>query len=114
VPVGGEYLWTLDPATREAGPQVARGGLADVDGAVAVARAAQPGWGALSGAARSEFLHRVAAAIEGNSDDLVKVERVSTGKVEQQLRLEIDMSAAYFRYYAGVLLRPPSPAPNRA
>ena len=31
------------------------------------------------------------------------VERACTGKLPGQLRLEVDMSAAYFRYYAGVL-----------
>ena len=31
------------------------------------------------------------------------LERACTGKVPAQLRLEVDMSAAYFRYYAGVL-----------
>ena len=38
-----------------------------------------------------------------HADELMAVERACTGKVPAQLRLEVDMSAAYFRYYAGIV-----------
>jgi aldehyde dehydrogenase (NAD+) len=102
-PAGGAYLPTLDPATRQPGDEIAAGRAADVERAVAAAAAAQPGWAAASGAERSEALHRVADAIEHGAGELMALERACTGKVAAQLRLEVDMSAAYFRYYAGVL-----------
>nr|WP_322749916.1 MULTISPECIES: aldehyde dehydrogenase family protein [unclassified Frankia] len=70
---------------------------------MAAAVAAQPGWAWRSGAERSEVLHRVAHAMEAGADELMELERACTGKVAAQLRTEVKMSAAYFRYYAGVL-----------
>ncbi|MFC5754707.1 aldehyde dehydrogenase family protein [Actinomadura rugatobispora] len=102
-PATGGYLPTLDPATRRPGDEIAAGSAADVDAAVAAAASAQPDWARRSGAERSETLHRVADAIESGAAELMEAERACTGKVPAQLRVEADMSAAYFRYYAGVL-----------
>jgi acyl-CoA reductase-like NAD-dependent aldehyde dehydrogenase len=102
-PAGGAYLRTIDPTTRRPGDEVAAGTAADVDRAVAAAAAAQADWAQRSGAERAELLHRVADAIEDGADELMQLERACTGKLPSQLRTEVDMSAAYFRYYAGVL-----------
>jgi acyl-CoA reductase-like NAD-dependent aldehyde dehydrogenase len=102
-PVSGAWLPTSDPATREAGDEVAAGTAADVDRAVDAAWRAQPGWARLAGADRAAVLHAIADAIEHDDDELMALERACTGKLPAQLRLEVDMSAAYFRYYAGVL-----------
>jgi len=102
-PAGGAYLPAIDPATRRPGDEVAAGDAADVDRAVAAAAGAQPAWGRASGAERSEALHRVADAVEGGADELMALERACTGKLPGQLRIEVDMSASYFRYYAGIV-----------
>ncbi|MET0728485.1 MAG: aldehyde dehydrogenase family protein [Acidimicrobiales bacterium] len=102
-PTTGSYLPTLDPTTRSPGDEVAAGTSADVDLAVASASDAQPAWARRSGAERAEVLHRIADAIDGAADELIELERACTGKVAGQLRMEVDMSAAYFRYYAGIL-----------
>src|SRR5262245_25338865 len=102
-PAGGAYLPTVDPTTRRPGDEIAAGTAADVDRAVAAAAEAQPAWARASGAERSEGRHRVAAAVEGAAGELMEVEWACTGKLPGQLRLEVDMSAAYLRYYAGVL-----------
>lgn len=102
-PVSGAYLPTLDPTTRKPGVEIAAGSAADIDIAVAAAASVQPEWAWRSGVQRSEMLHRVADVVETHSKELMELERVSTGKVDSQLRMEIDMSVAYFRYYAGVL-----------
>ncbi|MGF7234963.1 MAG: aldehyde dehydrogenase family protein [Frankia sp.] len=102
-PASGAYLPTLDPVTRQPGEQVAAGSQADVDQAVAAATAAQPEWGRRSGADRAAVLHAIADAVEAGADELIELERACTGKVPAQLRMEVDMSAAYFRYYAGIL-----------
>jgi aldehyde dehydrogenase (NAD+) len=102
-PAGGSYLPTRDPRTRQPGDDIAAGSEADVARAVSVASTAQPPWAARSAAERSEVLHSVAGAIEAEADELKDLERASTGKLEGQLRMEVEMSAAYFRYYAGVL-----------
>jgi aldehyde dehydrogenase (NAD+) len=102
-PASGAHLPTIDPATRLPGDEVAAGSTADVERAVAAAAAAQPAWARAAGAGRADALHRVADAIEAHADELMAVERACTGKLPGQLRLEVDMSAAYFRYYAGIL-----------
>ena len=102
-PAGGAYLPTLDPTTRSAGDEIAAGNAADVDRAVACAMAAQRDWARRSAGERAAVLHRIADAIEREADALIALERACTGKIAAQLRMEVDMSAAYFRYYAGVL-----------
>lgn len=102
-PAAGRYLAGTDPATREPGDEIAAGTAADVDRAVEAARLAQPGWGHQAAADRSRILHAVADLLAAHEDQLIELERACTGKIDRQLRLEIDMSVAYFRYYAGVL-----------
>lgn len=102
-PATGAYLSTSDPATREPGEQVAAGTGADVDRAVEAAGRSQPDWARRSAADRGAALRAMAEAVEQNDEELMALERACTGKVPAQLRLEIDMSAAYLRYYAGVL-----------
>lgn len=102
-PAGGAYLPTLDPSTRQPGDEVAAGSSADVEQATAAAAAAQPAWAASSTAERADVLHRIADAVEADADTLVELERACTGKLDHQLLLEVDLSASYFRYYAGVV-----------
>ena len=102
-PATRAYLPTLDPATRRPGDEVAAGSAADVEAAVEAAAAAQPGWARRAAAERSDALHRIADAIEARAEELMEAERACTGKIPAQLRTEVGMSAAYFRYYAGVL-----------
>jgi aldehyde dehydrogenase (NAD+) len=102
-PTSGSYLPTLDPRTRRPGDEVAAGSAIEVDAAVGVAAAAQPAWAALSAAQRSAHLHAIADAIDAASKELADLERACTGKVADQARREVDMSAEYFRYYAGIV-----------
>ncbi|MEU6354363.1 aldehyde dehydrogenase family protein [Streptomyces sp. NPDC047072] len=102
-PANRSYLPTLDPATGLPGDEVAAGSAPDVDRAVAAAEGAWREWSRRSAADRSEALHRVADAMAAHADALIDLERACTGKVPAQLRLEVDMSVSYFRYYAGIL-----------
>ncbi|MFD4596393.1 aldehyde dehydrogenase family protein [Streptomyces sp. NPDC058464] len=102
-PAGGTRLATLDPAARLPGDEIAAGDAADIGRAVAAAERARHGWAARSPTERGAVLHRIADAIEADAGTLMRLERECTGKVPAQLRLETDMSAAYFRYYAGVV-----------
>jgi acyl-CoA reductase-like NAD-dependent aldehyde dehydrogenase len=102
-PALGHYLPTVDPRTRESTDEVAAGTLVDVDDAVAAAARAQPLWAACSAAERSGVLHAVADVMAAATDELMELEGRATGKLASDLRVEIDMSASYFRYYAGVV-----------
>jgi aldehyde dehydrogenase (NAD+) len=102
-PATGEYLSTIDPATRVPGDEIAAGNAADVERAVVAAASAQPEWARRSAAERADALRHVADAVEADADELIELERACTGKVPAQLRMEVDMSVAYLRYYAGVV-----------
>jgi acyl-CoA reductase-like NAD-dependent aldehyde dehydrogenase len=102
-PSSGAYVETTDPCTRRPGDEVAAGSGLDVTLAVDAAETAQPPWAALSAGERSTVLHAVASAIELHAPELIDLEAACTGKLPGQLQLEVDMSVAYFRYYAGVL-----------
>lgn len=100
-PASGAYLSTSDPTTRAPADEIAAGTAADVDRAVGAAARAQPGWAARSAAERAAVLHAVADALAHDADDLADLERACTGKLVAQARREVEMSADYFRYYAG-------------
>jgi aldehyde dehydrogenase (NAD+) len=102
-PASGAYLGTTDPATREAGDQIAAGSAADATLAVDAAVEAQAAWARLPAANRADVLHAIADAIAANTEELSELERVATGKLPLQLMIELAISVNYFRYYAGVL-----------
>ncbi|MEU9242684.1 aldehyde dehydrogenase family protein [Streptomyces sp. NPDC048385] len=102
-PDGQAWLATLDPSTRRPGDEIAAGGPADVSKAVAAADRAARAWAGRSPADRGAVLHRIADVVEADAQALMEAERSCTGKVPAQLRLEVEMSAAYFRYYAEVV-----------
>jgi aldehyde dehydrogenase (NAD+) len=69
-PSSGETFEVIDPATEEVAGRVAQGSAADVDAAVAAARAALPGWSSTSVPERVSVLERVQAAYQARSADL--------------------------------------------
>lgn len=98
----GETFATLNPANGQPLAQVARGGAADIDRAVAAARRAyEEGWRRVSPAERSRMLARIAAAIRDHAEELAVLETLDTGKPISQARTDAGMTARYFEYYAG-------------
>src|SRR5207248_1643899 len=59
-PQSGQYLETASPATNKPLTRVAAAGPADVEAAVAAARAAFPAWSGLPGHARARYLYAIA------------------------------------------------------
>jgi aldehyde dehydrogenase (NAD+) len=100
-PTTGEYADTCDPATGETVTRVAVGGEADVDAAVAAARAAVPGWRDTDPAERGRMLFRVAERIREHADELAALETRDQGKPLSQARSDVESGARYFEYYAG-------------
>jgi 5-carboxymethyl-2-hydroxymuconic-semialdehyde dehydrogenase len=90
---------------------VAAGGAAEVDRAVAAARAAFPGWAALGPAGRGEILERFAKAILERKDALSNVETLDNGSllIANQKRI-VERAAhniSYFAHFARTLAHPP-------
>jgi phenylacetaldehyde dehydrogenase len=98
----GERFRVLDPATGEEIASVPAGDAADVDAAVAAARAALPAWRALAPARRAELLWALGTRIEELADELAQLEALDNGKpVGEALIVDIPLCAGLFRYYAG-------------
>ena len=70
----------LDPATGEVVGTVHESTTAELDDAVAAARAAQPEWAGLGHAKRSEYLHQAADAVEANAEALAELLSREQGK----------------------------------
>jgi acyl-CoA reductase-like NAD-dependent aldehyde dehydrogenase len=96
-----DMLQVLEPATEGVLETVPRAGVEEVDGAVARAKAAFPGWAAVAPADRARLLLRVAALVEDRLEELATLEARNAGKPIGDARGEIGMVAETFRYYAG-------------
>ncbi|HET8949973.1 MAG TPA: aldehyde dehydrogenase family protein, partial [Solirubrobacteraceae bacterium] len=101
-PADGRFYETVDPYTGEPWARVPDAGEADVDRAVAAARAAFEGeWGALTGFQRSRLMHRLADLIERDADRLAQLESRDSGKLLREFSGQMLALAAWFRYFAG-------------
>jgi acyl-CoA reductase-like NAD-dependent aldehyde dehydrogenase len=81
--------------------EIPRAGAAEVDAAVAGARAALPAWRALGPGERARTLHSLADALAVHRDELAVLEARNAGKAIVDARGEMDMVVDTFRYYAG-------------
>ena len=95
----------VNPATGEILARVAEAGAEDVDAAVAAAKRSyeQGAWRRASAAERARVLLRLAERIRGEAEDLATLESRNVGKPIQESRGEIEMGAACFQYYAGLV-----------
>lgn len=101
--VGGGTLPVVDPSTGAVFAQVAAGGAADVDAAVAAARRAFDGpWGATKPAQRAKLLWRLAELIDQHGDAIAQLEVRNTGKPLGIARMfDVGLAAECLRYHAG-------------
>jgi aldehyde dehydrogenase (NAD+) len=98
----GETFDVINPATREPLARVAQGSKADVDAAVAAARAALPAWQALDGHARARHLYALARSIQKHSRLFAVLESLDNGKSIRETRdIDIPLVARHFYHHAG-------------
>ncbi|MEI9812242.1 MAG: aldehyde dehydrogenase family protein [Acidobacteriota bacterium] len=102
-PSEGAYTDKLDPRTGEVIAQVASGTKADVDAAVRAAHAAFPAWRDMRPMDRGRIMLAMATAIRANIPKLAELESRETGKPLKQLPNELETTARYFEYYAGLV-----------
>ncbi len=81
--------------------EVARAGAAEVDEAVARARAALPAWRGLAPAERARVLYVLADTLAAHHEELAVLEARNAGKAIADARGEMAMVVDTFRYYAG-------------
>jgi 5-carboxymethyl-2-hydroxymuconic-semialdehyde dehydrogenase len=100
----GRTFPVADPVTNTPYAQVAAGGPADIDRAVAAARAAFPAWSRLGNRERAKVLGRVADAVEAREERLAAFESYDSGLPITQARGQARRAAENFRYFADVIV----------
>ena len=99
---GGDGFATVNPANRNPLATVSQGSVADVDRAVAAARAAQPGWWTLGGHRRALHLYAIARHLQKQSRLLAVLESLDNGKPIRESRdIDIPLVARHFYHHAG-------------
>jgi len=92
----------LNPSDGSTLATVARCGAAEVDAAVAAARAALGGpWGRLSAAERGRLLLRMSTLVLEQSEWLAELETLDVGKPRRQARADALALARYLEFYGG-------------
>ncbi|AXR75181.1 MULTISPECIES: aldehyde dehydrogenase family protein [unclassified Auritidibacter] len=88
-----------DPATAEVIGSTGQASVDDVDAAVQRAKRAQPAWAALGGDKRSEYLNRVADAVEASAEALAELLSREVGKPLNgpNARFEVGAVAGWLR-----------------
>jgi acyl-CoA reductase-like NAD-dependent aldehyde dehydrogenase len=100
----GGWFDVVDPATNAVFARAPLGTPADVDRAVAAARAAfedPKGWSSWSAAKRGRTLQRLATLIKDHLEELAQLETRNVGKPITSSRGEVLGAAFVFEYYAG-------------
>ncbi|MGV9799857.1 aldehyde dehydrogenase family protein, partial [Mycobacterium sp. NPDC003449] len=94
-----------DPATGDTTAEVPLSGPAEVDAAVAAARAARPAWSAMAPQQRADILMRWAGLLADNRERLAGTATAEMGKLLTESRGEVDRSIAEVRFMSGEALR---------
>lgn len=97
----GGVMDVVAPAEGKIFAQITSGTAADVDAAVAAARAAlETGcWGRSTALERGRLLMRLGRLIEDNAQELTELEARDTGKPLKQAKADIVAAARYFEFY---------------
>ena len=95
-----------NPATGEVIAEVAEAGEADVDRAVAAARAAFADWGRAPAARPAAALRRLADVVDAHVEEIARLETRDTGlPITQTLQAQIPRAADNFRFFAEMATR---------
>jgi betaine-aldehyde dehydrogenase len=96
----GPELAVDDPATGRVEAELVTASPEQAGEAIEAAAVAHPGWWAAPQGARSDALRAIAAAIDGDREELARLLTVETGRPYTRNLLYVDFSAAVFRQYA--------------
>ena len=101
-PASGQYIESINPATGKPLTKVAAANSADVDAAVAAARAAFETWSKAPGHVRARYMYAIARHIQKHSRLLAVLESLDNGKPIRETRdIDIPLVARHFYYHAG-------------
>jgi aldehyde dehydrogenase (NAD+) len=100
---GRKTIEVVNPATEEAIAEVASAEQADVDAAVAAARAAFDGpWSKLSARERGRIVWKICEKLMEKADEFARLETLHNGKpIFESRQIEVPAAAECFQYFAG-------------
>jgi len=102
-PAAGAQFASINPANGQLLGTVTAAGAPQINAAVLAAKRAQPGWAAMSGAARGRILHRAAELLRARNQELAELETRDTGKpIQETSVVDVASGADCFEYFAGV------------
>ena len=106
-PVAGrDYFESVNPATHEVLCEVASGGEAEVNAAVAAAKDAFPSWAAMPAPQRARLVRKLGDLIAANVPEIARTETNDTGQVIAQTGKQLVPRAAdNFYYFAEMCVR---------
>ena len=93
----------IAPATLEALGTTVDASADDVDLAVKAAREAFHAWRDTPAQDRAKAVRKAAAILLANADELAWLEALDTGNPFQAMRFDVEISAAYMEYFAGLV-----------
>lgn len=99
-PVEPGRIPVFDPYRGTVYHEVSAGGPADVDKAVAAAKAAFPAWRDAGGRGRARYLAAIAARLTERAEELARLSSRNNGKPLGEARIDMADVAASFAYYA--------------
>ncbi len=100
----GDRIAVEDPSRGEVIGDIQAGAAADIDAAVAAARAALAGpWGAMSPADRGRLLSKIGRAVSERLEPLAQLEALDVGKPLSQARADVRALARYLEFYGGAV-----------
>ena len=102
-PVDGGVRGSIDPATGKSWGEVAYGGAADIDAAVAAARAAFEGpWRSMPGHERAALLRKFADLYATQVEPLATIETRDNGRAIRESRGDIGLHSQYYHWFASL------------
>jgi acyl-CoA reductase-like NAD-dependent aldehyde dehydrogenase len=101
---GASTFEVINPATEQVLAACPRADLAQLNQAVAAAKAAQPKWAALALEPRARLLHKLADALQARSEEFAVLLTQEQGKPLPQAAYEIGGAVHIIRMFAGMSL----------
>ncbi|WP_207482774.1 aldehyde dehydrogenase [Arenibaculum pallidiluteum] len=100
----GQTFETENPFLGKPWAAIPRAGAADVDRAVAAARAAfaAPSWRGLSASARGALLRRFADLLAEDAERLAQIETRDNGKLIAEMRAQLRYMPQWYHYFGGL------------
>lgn len=102
VPASGNFGPVFDPSTGEQQAQVGLASTAEMDAAIAMAKAAFPLWRSTSLSRKSEILFRFRELVVANSDEIARLVSIEHGKVPSDAAGELARGIENIEFSCGI------------